>query len=210
MSPYFLTAGGSTIIAQTSLGLRTTAEFPDAQRSGRRRLHELDSLSGLSTEFPWRDGRFLQSRPQKRAGDWRGIQGNFGPPGEQIDVSGMAAYESLDEMLTDDSIDLIDICLPPALHPEAIRKCLAAGKHVLCEKPLALDAATADALAKEAQAGQVDGRPYPAADARVQVAWSMRRQTVAGVARSRGDSSGRSDRPIGFPISTIVNGSVVR
>ena len=98
---------------------------------------------------------FCSRDPQKRAGDWRGIQGNFGPPGEQIDVSAIAAYESLDEMLTDDSIDLIDICLPPALHPEAIRKCLAAGKSVLCEKPLALDAATADALAKEAPPGKL-------------------------------------------------------
>ncbi|MDB4339122.1 Gfo/Idh/MocA family oxidoreductase, partial [Rubripirellula sp.] len=63
--------------------------------------------------------------------------------------------DSLDEMLKDDSIDLIDICLPPSLHPEAIRKSLAAGKHVLCEKPLALDANTADLLATEAKPGQL-------------------------------------------------------
>ncbi len=91
----------------------------------------------------------------KRAGDWRGIKGNFGPPGEQIDVSGMNVYESLEQMIADDSIDLIDICLPPSLHPEAIRACLAAGKNVLCEKPLALDAATARALAEEAKPGQL-------------------------------------------------------
>ena len=98
---------------------------------------------------------FCSRDPKKRSGDWSGIQGNFGPPGEQIDVSGISTYATLDEMLADDSIDLIDICLPPSLHPEAIRKCLAAGKHVLCEKPLALDAATADALADEAKPGQL-------------------------------------------------------
>lgn len=98
---------------------------------------------------------FCSRDPKKRSGDWRDIKGNFGPPGEQIDVSQMNVCESLDEMVGDDSIDLIDICLPPALHPDAIRKCLAAGKKVLCEKPLALDAATAAALAADAQPGQL-------------------------------------------------------
>jgi predicted dehydrogenase len=98
---------------------------------------------------------FCSRDPQKRSGDWRAIKGNFGPPGEQIDVSRMNVYQSLDQMLGDDTIDLIDICLPPNLHPDAIRKCLAADKHVLCEKPLALDAATAAALASEAKPGQL-------------------------------------------------------
>lgn len=98
---------------------------------------------------------FSSRDPQKRSGDWRGIKGNFGPPGEQIDVSGMKVYESLDQMLADDTIDLIDICLPPSLHPRAIEQSLAAGKRVLCEKPLALDAATAEALSRAAKPGHL-------------------------------------------------------
>ncbi|MFK8113223.1 MAG: Gfo/Idh/MocA family protein [Rubripirellula sp.] len=98
---------------------------------------------------------FSSRDPKKRSGDWTDIKGNFGPPGEQIDVSGMQVHDSLDAMLADDSIDLIDICLPPSLHPEAIRKSLAAGKHVLCEKPLALDADTAAELSAEAKPGQL-------------------------------------------------------
>ncbi|TWT92033.1 Gfo/Idh/MocA family protein [Stieleria varia] len=98
---------------------------------------------------------FCSRDPKKRAGDWRGIHGNFGPPGEQIDVSSMNVYEGLDSMLADESIDLIDICLPPALHPDAIGKCFAAGKKVLCEKPLALSARTAHALASQAAPGQL-------------------------------------------------------
>lgn len=93
---------------------------------------------------------FCSRSESKRAGDWRGIHGNFGPPGDQIDVSGLAVYDELDAMLADDSIDMIDICLPPAMHSDAIGRCLAAGKKCLCEKPLALDAATARALANEA------------------------------------------------------------
>jgi len=91
----------------------------------------------------------------KRAGDWTGIQGNFGPPGEKFDVSNLAVFESLDAMLQDDSIDLIDICLPPSLHAEAIEKSIAAGKKVLCEKPLALTAQRARELAKLGAPGDV-------------------------------------------------------
>ena len=90
---------------------------------------------------------FCSRSESKRAGDWTDIKGNFGPPGEQIDVSNLNVCATLDELLRDDSIDLIDICLPPSLHPEAIEQCLAAGKKVLCEKPLALDAQTSQRLA---------------------------------------------------------------
>ena len=56
---------------------------------------------------------------KKLAGDWRGIKGNFGPPGEQVDLSGAAKYAELDALLADPKIDLVDICLPPDLHCDA-------------------------------------------------------------------------------------------
>lgn len=43
---------------------------------------------------------------------------------------------SFKELLTDESIDIIDICTPPGLHVEQVLDALAAGKHVVCEKPL--------------------------------------------------------------------------
>ncbi|MDA8743109.1 Gfo/Idh/MocA family oxidoreductase [Rubripirellula amarantea] len=98
---------------------------------------------------------FCSRDDKKRSGDWRGIQGNFGPPGEQIDVSKMNVFASIDEMLKDDSIDVIDVCLPPSLHADVIRACYAAGKTVFCEKPLALNYDTAHALANEAKPGQL-------------------------------------------------------
>ncbi len=97
---------------------------------------------------------FCSRDEKKRAGDWRSIQGNFGPPGEWIDVDSLSVYSTLDEMLANPEIDLIDICLPPHMHGEAITKSLAAGKRVLCEKPLALSAAESNALA-DAGAGRV-------------------------------------------------------
>lgn len=84
---------------------------------------------------------------KKKQGDFSGIQGNFGPPGRQEDVSHCSVYDTLAEMLTDDSIDVIDICLPPSMHEAAIDAAIKAGKSCLCEKPLALDYATAKRLA---------------------------------------------------------------
>ena len=79
------------------------------------------------------------TRDKRRlAGDWRGIQGNFGPPGEQVDLSGVAAYPDVDDLLGDERIDLVDITLPTYLHADVAVRALKAGKHVLCEKPMAL------------------------------------------------------------------------
>ncbi len=98
---------------------------------------------------------FCSRDPKKQAGDWREIQGNFGPPGEQIDVAELSVFETLDELLQDKTIDLVDLCLPPHLHVDAIQKCLAAGKRVLCEKPLALSAGDARGLLQSASPGQL-------------------------------------------------------
>lgn len=87
---------------------------------------------------------------KRRAGDWRGIQGNFGPPGEQMDLSAVRKYADWAELLEDPAIDLVDVCLPPAMHAEVAIAALAAGKHVLVEKPITLDAATARRMTQAA------------------------------------------------------------
>ncbi len=50
-------------------------------------------------------------------------------------------------LLDDPAIDVIDICTPNYLHAEMSRAALQAGKHVYCEKPLALDVREATELA---------------------------------------------------------------
>jgi predicted dehydrogenase len=82
----------------------------------------------------------------KLAGDWRSIQGNFGPRGERMDLTGIKKYRGLDELLADPNIDLIDVCNPTHLHPDTAIKALQAGKHVLVEKAIALDPKDADAM----------------------------------------------------------------
>ena len=51
-----------------------------------------------------------------------------------------------DALLGRGDIDVIDICLPPFLHADAVTRSLRAGKHVICEKPLVGSLAAVDAL----------------------------------------------------------------
>jgi D-xylose 1-dehydrogenase (NADP+, D-xylono-1,5-lactone-forming) len=56
------------------------------------------------------------------------------------------AYSSYDALLADPEIDAVLITLPMSLHAEWIVRAAQAGKHVLCEKPLVLNVAEADAV----------------------------------------------------------------
>lgn len=87
---------------------------------------------------------------KRRAGDWRGIRGNFGPAGARMDLGNIKRYVHFDEMCADAEIDLIDICAPTHLHAEQARAALRAGKHVLVEKPIALARKDADAMLQAA------------------------------------------------------------
>lgn len=67
---------------------------------------------------------------------------------------GVSFYEDLDQLLQNEDIDIVDICTPTFLHPKHVTTALKSGKHVICEKPLALskkDGADMFALAREKQ-----------------------------------------------------------
>ena len=87
----------------------------------------------------------------KLDGDWRSIQGNFGPRGQMMELAGIKKYQRLDDLLADKDVDLIDICNPTDLHPETALAALKAGKHVLVEKAIALTTKDADAMVAAAQ-----------------------------------------------------------
>lgn len=88
---------------------------------------------------------------QRRAGDWRGIQGNFGPPAGQVDLTGVATYADYRDLLADPRIDLVDICLPTDLHEQVALEAIAAGKHTLVEKPIAVQLPAADRMVRAAE-----------------------------------------------------------
>src|SRR3954464_5178987 len=53
-------------------------------------------------------------------------------------AGGAKVFSNYQEMIASDLVDAVDICLPHHLHRDAILAAAAAGKHVLCEKPLCL------------------------------------------------------------------------
>jgi predicted dehydrogenase len=58
---------------------------------------------------------------------------------------------TLEGALADRTIDAVDICLPTHLHAPVALAALRAGKHVLVEKPMALDVASAESMIGEAE-----------------------------------------------------------
>lgn len=64
-------------------------------------------------------------------------------------------YESLDALLADERIDVVHLATPNHLHHAQAKQVLAAGKHVVCEKPLALTATESAELVELAEASGV-------------------------------------------------------
>ena len=71
-------------------------------------------------------------------GDFTTVAGNIntGDP-LKLDVSNIKCLRNYDEMIALPDLDLVDICTPTASHPSLAIAALKAGKHVLCEKPMA-------------------------------------------------------------------------
>lgn len=65
-------------------------------------------------------------------------------------ATGMRAA-SIDEMLADEAVQIVHIATPPSTHRSLVEQCLRAGKHVLCEKPLALTEADARSMLEAAK-----------------------------------------------------------
>ena len=64
---------------------------------------------------------------------------------------GATSYTTYQEMLLDDSVDVVSVCLPHRLHREVILESIRAGKHVLCEKPLCMTALECDEVISAAK-----------------------------------------------------------
>jgi len=65
---------------------------------------------------------------------------------------GLHIYSNYEELLGDSRLDAVIICLPTDLHEQATVKAAGRGYHLLCEKPMGLDAASAQRMLEAARA----------------------------------------------------------
>lgn len=117
-------------------------------------------------------GHAFMGRAHSQA--WRSVGPFFGPPltpvmtalaGRSADRARAAAaalgWASIEtdwkELLRRDDVQLVDICTPGDSHAEIAVAALDAGKHVLCEKPLANSVAEAEAMAAAAERARERG-----------------------------------------------------
>jgi predicted dehydrogenase len=80
-------------------------------------------------------------------------------------------------LIARDDVDVVDVCTPGDTHAEIAIAALAAGKHVLCEKPLANSVTEAEAMAEAARTAQARG-------VRSMVGFTYRRVPAIKLARS--------------------------
>lgn len=116
-------------------------------------------------------GHAFMGRAHSQA--WRSVGPFFGPPltpvmavlaGRSAERAGAAAalgWATVEtdwkELLRRDDVQLVDICTPGDSHAEIAVAALDAGKHVLCEKPLANSVAEAEAMAAAAERARARG-----------------------------------------------------
>lgn len=92
------------------------------------------------------------------------------------DLSSAKRYTEGMDLIRDPDVQLVDICLPTPMHRVYAEAALAAGKHVLIEKPLART--TADALAIADAAARAKGVAMPAMCMRFWPGWTWLKQAV--------------------------------
>jgi len=80
---------------------------------------------------------------------------------EAAERLGVPGFDDPEALVTAPEIDVVHLCTPNHVHAPLAKAALAAGKHVVCEKPLALDAAEAAAVTEAADgAGTVATVPF--------------------------------------------------
>src|SRR3954462_5281960 len=68
-------------------------------------------------------------------------------------------YDNYEALPDDESVDVVHLTTPNNLHYPQVKQALAAGKHVVCEKPLAMTSAESGELLEPAEPGGRRGLP---------------------------------------------------
>lgn len=91
---------------------------------------------------------FAEALTESRTGELRAIASRDRERAARLaaDMGGVGAHGAYADLLADDGIDVVYVALPNNLHAEWAVAAARAGKHVLCEKPLGMDAAEVAAM----------------------------------------------------------------
>jgi predicted dehydrogenase len=115
--------------------------------------------------------------PKRAAGDLSGGWGNMETGIQQLPMDRIRGVTEWRMLVADPNVDVVDICVATPLHVELTLAALAAGKHVLCEKPLALTSAQAREVS--AAAARAKGFFMPAMCLRFWAEWEWMKRAVA-------------------------------
>ncbi|MFZ2655804.1 MAG: Gfo/Idh/MocA family oxidoreductase, partial [Victivallales bacterium] len=78
----------------------------------------------------------------------------------ETDFPGIETYTSVAEMLKKSDVNLLAIITPHNTHAKLAIQCLKAGRHIVCEKPLAITTAECDAMIAEAKKNNLVASTY--------------------------------------------------
>lgn len=120
-------------VALLGYGFMGGAHLAAMQRIAGVEVKAVSSRTRPSSEGPSRGNMDLQAGPLPDSVQW---------------------YADWRSILEDTEIDIVDVCLPTDLHREVVLAAFRAGKHVLCEKPMALNTADCDELIAAAKASR--------------------------------------------------------
>ena len=106
-----------------------------------------------------------------------GVKGNITGSGDLDLGRELKVYRALNEVLANPDVELVDLCVPTPLHHEQAIAALKAGKHVLCEKPLALTSERSREIVAETKSAR--GYFMPAMCMRFWPGWAWLKKVVA-------------------------------
>ena len=155
--------------------MTTTPDAPDGRRDLSVGMVGY-AFMGAAHSHAWRTApRFfdLPLRPRMAAVAGRDAEGVRAAAERLGWESTETSWQALVER---DDIDLVDVCTPGHTHAEIVIAALEAGKHVLCEKPLANSVEEAEAMTRAAERAAADG-------VRAMVGFTYRRVPAISLAR---------------------------
>jgi predicted dehydrogenase len=138
-----MAANGTINVGIAGLGFMAATHIKAYRQIPEARIHSICNTSGRCLD-----------------GDLTKVGGNINANDPvRLDMAVVKATRDFNELLRDPAIQLVDICTPTLQHPQMVAAALQAGKHVICEKPLARTAELARGMAEAARQAKTFAMP---------------------------------------------------